>query len=209
MQENNFPVNEITPPIPAQSGKSPLGKFIKKGLFILAFIFVCMVIAYLLSQALFATVPIKGPSMEPTLYTYDRVLLYKLGNYRYGDVVVFKSELQDEDGEDRYLVKRIIGLPGDTVEIKLAPSGEYSVYLNGERLIEDYLDEAEPRAESSMDLITVPEGKFFYLGDHRTQSSDSRTGLLGDIEEIVGRAFLKYHGEDFFNELTPIPRIKA
>lgn len=209
MQENNLPVNEINPPIPEQGGKSPWGKFIKKGLFIVGFIFVCMVIAYLLSQALFATVQIKGPSMEPTLYTNDRVLLFKLSNYRYGDVVVFKSDLIDEDGDNKYLVKRIIGLPGDTVEIKKDSSGEYSVYLNGERLIEDYLDDIEPHAEETLELMTVPEGQFFFLGDHRTQSTDSRTGILGDLEEIVGRAFLKYHGEDFFNELTPIPRVKS
>lgn len=190
--------------------KSPKMKtIIKKIILFIIFVAICMVIAYLLSQALFTTVPISGPSMEPTLYTEDRVLLYKLGSYRYGDVIVFRSEIQNEEGEDRYLVKRIIGLPGDTIEIKIAPSGEYAVYRNGEKLVEDYLDPLEPRADEPFEETIVPEGKFFYLGDHRGLSSDSRTGLLGTMDEIVGRVILKYHGTNFFNELTPIPRVKS
>lgn len=190
--------------------KAPKLKIIiKKVIFYIIFIAVCMVIAYFLSQALFTTVQISGPSMEPTLYTEDRVLLYKLGNYRYGDVIVFRSELQNEVGDDRYLVKRIIGLPGDTIEIKIAPSGEYAVYRNGEKLVEDYLDPAEPRADEAFAEMVVPDGKFFYLGDHRGLSSDSRTGLLGTMDEIVGRVILKYEGTNFFNGLTPMPRVKS
>lgn len=201
---------EIITVIDSNNDKKPgVSSLLKKIVYLAGFLFICIIIAYVLSQALFATVPISGPSMQPTLYAEDRVLLYKVGNYRYGDVVVFKSELQDEEGNDRYLVKRIIGLPGDVVEIRLVPSGQYSVFLNGVKLMEDYLADDEERAEGIFEEMTVPEGKFFYLGDNRNQSADSRTGLMGNIDDIVGRAILKYHGTDFFNGLTPIPRVKA
>jgi signal peptidase I len=133
---------------------------------------------------------IPSGSMEPTLQTGDRVLVNKL-SYRLhavhrGDVVVFKRPPGVAgDANIKDFIKRVIGLPGDTVETR----GE-AVFVNGKRLKEPYLPSAT-RTVPSIELKTIPAHHFWVMGDNRTNSSDSR--FFGPIEEktIIGRAFVQ------------------
>lgn len=101
-----------------------------------------------------------------------------------GDVIVFNPPVTS----DKPYIKRVIGLPGDTVEIK-----DGSVFVNGIKLDETYLHgdttECEPRA---CDPVVVPAGQIFVLGDNRAHSSDSRYFGTVDIDRIVGKAWITY-----------------
>ncbi len=140
---------------------------------------------------------ISGPSMETTMYTDDRVLVNKM-SYRFsdigrGDVVVFdRITTNGNTVAHDDLIKRVIALAGDSIEIK-----NCEVHLNGKKIVEDYLpetDTAEPdpaarcRVES-MRRIVIPEGHVFVMGDNRPESFDSRS--FGSIPEslVIGRAF--------------------
>ena len=125
-------------------------------------------------------------SMEETINTDDRVLgfrcAYWLSEPKRGDIVIFEEE---ETG--RYLLKRIIGLPGDTVVIQ---KGE--VLINGEPLQEDYLNVI---TRGSFGPYEVPEGEYFVMGDNRNNSNDSRYWQYPFItkRQILGKIFLRYY----------------
>lgn len=147
-----------------------------------------VLVALVLRAALFQAFWIPSESMESTLLVNDRVLVnkvsYKLHPVNRGDVVVFVRPEADP-GEIKDLIKRVIGLPGDTVQGK-----NNSVYVNGERLVEPYLDPGTPVEDFGP--IVVPEGDVFVMGDNRGESFDSRR--FGPIPEdrIVGRAFVLF-----------------
>lgn len=131
--------------------------------------------------------------MQPNFYSGDYLITsrqaYRLfGQPERGDVIVFKSHLYDEKGKQKNLIKRIIGLPGDTVEIK---NGD--VYINGELLQEEYV--AEQGLSGEMEAVTVPEGRLFVMGDNRRVSQDSRSPEVGTIEmdSIVGKVVLRLY----------------
>ena len=114
---------------------------------------------------------------------------YRLfGDPQRGDVIVFKSELLDENEKPKNLIKRIIALPGETIEIK---GGE--VYIDGQMLQEDYLPGEAISGE--MDAVTVPEGQLFVMGDNRECSEDSRSPRVGTIEQstIVGKVIVRLY----------------
>jgi signal peptidase I len=141
---------------------------------------------------------VQQSSMEPNFYSGNYLLTsrqaYRLfGEPERGDVIVFHSELLDEDGKEKCLIKRIIGLPGETVEI----IGGY-VYINGEELDEPYVKEQGVSGE--MAAVTVPEGELFVMGDNRAVSQDSRSEAVGTISEdtIVGKVFVRLYP---FNEI--------
>ncbi len=143
------------------------------------------VVAILVRAVLFQAFYIPSPSMQPTLHVNDRVLVNKLSydfhDVRRGDVVVFESP---QVVAEKDLIKRVIGLPGDTVETR---DGE--IVVNDEVLKEPYL----PRdvGTGPMEKVTVPPGHYWVMGDNRGNSSDSR--VFGPIPEssIIGRAFVK------------------
>lgn len=171
-------------------------------------IIICVVGAYFLSNWMFDTIKVSGPSMEGTVHNEDLVVLFKQGNYRYGDIVVFNTHIQSSDGEQHY-IKRIIALPGDTVEIKKDGSA-YFIFVNDVKLEEEYLGSSiRARSVDVHEKITVPEGKFYFCGDNRSNSSDSRGGFLGNIDDILGRVILKHTAESFFDELQVVKRVKA
>ncbi len=131
-----------------------------------------------------ATVP--SSSMEETIMTDDRViglrLAYKNNDPLRGDIIIFKFP----DDESILYIKRVIGLPGDTVDIH-----DGSVFVNGEALEEPYIKES---TEGSFGPYTVPEGHYFMLGDNRNNSADSRywNNTFLEREKIVGKAVLRY-----------------
>lgn len=139
----------------------------------------------------FKPIIIQQESMQPTFYSDDYVIISKqaytlFGDVEHGDVIVFKSDLLDGEGNSKHLIKRIIGIPGDTIEIKNG-----LVYRNGEKLEEDYVN--EKRQSGEMEPIIVEEGKLFVLGDNRRVSQDSRSEEIGQIDQetIVGKVVLR------------------
>ena len=143
--------------------------------------------------AFFKPIIVQQESMQPNFYSGDYLITsrqaYRLfGQPERGDVIVFKSHLYDEKGKKKNLIKRIIGLQGDTVEIK---NGD--VYINGELLQEEYV--AEQGLSGEMEAVTVPEGRLFVMGDNRRVSQDSRSPEVGTIEmdSIVGKVVLRLY----------------
>lgn len=141
---------------------------------------------------------ISGPSMETTLFQPNRVLVnklsYRFGDIGRGDVVVFDrvtSNGQSVQHDD--LIKRVIGLPGESVAIRGC-----KVYVNDRQLEEKYLprrdlDQSDLVArcrQPEMSPVQVPKGQVFVLGDNRPQSMDSRVFGPVDKKSIVGRAFV-------------------
>lgn len=143
---------------------------------------VALILRALLFQAFF----IPSESMEATLLEDDRVLVnkvsYRLHDVNQGDVIVFRRP-DDEPGEIRDLIKRVIGVPGQTVEGR-----ENSVWINGQRLEESYL--ADDEVILDFGPVTVEAGQLFVMGDNRDESLDSRFFGTIDEERVVGRAFV-------------------
>ncbi len=144
----------------------------------------------------FKPIVVKQESMQPTFYSNDYVIVsrqaYNLfGDVERGDVIVFKSDLVDENGEQKHLIKRVIAVGGDTIEIR-----DGYVYLNREMLDEPYV--AEEGISGEMSSVTVEEGKMFVMGDNRRVSQDSRSPELGQVEEssIVGKVVLRIYPFD-------------
>jgi signal peptidase I len=159
-----------------------------------------MMISYTLTNTFFQTVPIEGTSMLDTFYDEDIVIIYKLGNYKRGDLIIFISPdtYGNPVNELEYYVKRIIGLPGDTVDVQYnSDLGEWQTRVNGELIDEPYV---LPENEGGVSCkTTVPEGRFFFMGDNRKVSKDSRRGELGTLsrEAIKGRVIVRYYiGDD-------------
>lgn len=147
-----------------------------------------VLVALLLRASLFQAFWIPSESMESTLLTNDRVLVnkvsYRLHDINRGDIVVFERP-DDEPGAIRDLIKRVIALPGETVE---ATDG--SVYINGQRLVEPYLEEGI--VTDDFPPTVVPEGEIFVMGDNRDNSQDSRWFGSVSEERVVGRAFVLF-----------------
>lgn len=135
---------------------------------------------------------VKEHSMEPTLYENNYLLInkmaYKIGDEASGDIIVFKSAMEDEAGNSKLLIKRIIGLPGDRITIR---DGE--VYVNDVMLYEDYLNDGTTSGE--IIDYTVPAGQYFVMGDNRLVSVDSRDPSVGCVNEddIIGKAFVRLY----------------
>jgi signal peptidase I len=146
-----------------------------------------LVVALVVKTFLIQAFYIPSESMVPTLKVGDRVLVNKLsyatGDIGRGDIVVFaRPGGPGSDGiED--LIKRVVALPGETVEGR-----DGRVYVNGEPLEEDYL---QPEAETSLfPPYVVPEDHVWLMGDNRGASDDSRRFKGVPIDDVVGRAFL-------------------
>lgn len=143
-------------------------------------------VALILRATLFQAFFIPSESMEMTLLEDDRVLVnkvsYRIGDINVGDVVVFRRP-DNEPGEIRDLIKRVIATPGQTVEGR-----ENSVWINGQRLEEGYL--ADDEVILDFGPVTVEEGELFVMGDNRDESLDSRFFGPIDEERVVGRAFV-------------------
>ena len=139
-------------------------------------------VAALIATLVLPVLQIEGTSMEPTLVSGDIVLLTKTTAFGRGDICGFAWN-------NKILVKRVIGIPGDWIEIDT----DGTVYLNGEKLEEPY---AEQIAFGECDLefpFQVPQEQYFVLGDMRESSIDSRNTLIGCVakDQIVGKVFFR------------------
>lgn len=131
---------------------------------------------------------VNGDSMNATLEDGDNLIVDKI-SYRFTDpdrfdIIVFPYQYQ----ENTYYIKRIIGMPGETVQIQ-----DGMIYIDGEVLGETYGKEVMQYAGIASDPITLGEDEYFVLGDNRNNSSDSRDPSVGNIKEdqIVGKAFIR------------------
>jgi len=175
-----------------------------------ALIIIAFLLALLIKTFLVQAFYIPSPSMEPTLKVGDRVLVnklaYKFHSPRRGDIIVFSDPTPDAQPHrnpvsaffhwvteglgfsaptDEDFIKRVIGLPGDSVEER-----QGVIYVNGKRLEEPYLNsDADHR---TLGPYTVQPDHLFVLGDNRNNSNDSRFQELGQIptDKVIGKAFI-------------------
>ena len=138
--------------------------------------------AVLIATLVLPVLQIEGTSMEPTLVNGDVVLLTKTTSFDRGELCGFSWN-------NKLLIKRVIGIPGDWIEIDT----DGTVYLNGEKLDEPY---AEQLSVGECDLefpFQVPQEQYFVLGDMRESSIDSRNTLIGCVakDQIVGKVFFR------------------
>lgn len=153
---------------------------------------------------------VQQQSMERTLEPEQYVLVDKLtprfDTYKRGDIVVFTPP--DEWGEGGTpFIKRVIGEGGDTVEIR----DDGLVYIDDQALDEPYVFADEPGEDPQPTTVngdqttwTIPEGELFLMGDHRSNSADSRTFGPVPVEKVIGRAWLRYWPFDTFG-ILPTP----
>ncbi|KOO47514.1 signal peptidase I [Priestia koreensis] len=150
---------------------------------------IAVIVAFILRSYVFAPTIVNGKSMDPTLHTNERLILSKIGEPKRFDIIVFHAP----DGRD--YVKRVIGFPGETVEIK-----DDTLFIDGKACKEAYLREGKKafankygkarKFTEDYPQIKVPKGDLFVLGDNRPVSEDSRS--IGPISQskIIGKAKL-------------------
>ena len=171
---------------PQGRGRPPSRRrwFIEWGLILVAAVSVAVLVRATVVQAFY----IPSPSMVPTLKVHDRLLVDKVTfhvrDVRRGDIVVFKRPPALQDKEINDLIKRVIGLPGDTVEGR-----DGHVFVNAKLLPERYLPKGLTTA--AFDPVVVPLDAYFVMGDNRPESYDSRFWGTVDKSLIVGRAMFR------------------
>ena len=166
---------------------------------VLSYLLLCMTVIFIAFTFFFRLVSVDGASMYPTLITGDKIIISNfLYSPDYGDIIAVNKESAEESS----MIKRVIGLPGDTVSINFET---HIITVNGKVIFEDY-EVTEPINEAydmnyPSDTVTVPENSVFVLGDNRNNSVDSRHTEVGFIalDEINGKALFK---------LYPIGRIR-
>ena len=158
----------------------------------MASLVVVAAIAVLIATLALPVLQIKGSSMEPTLNDEEIVILLKTSNLKRGQLCCFSYQ-------NKFLIKRVIGLPGDTVSIR----EDGTVYINGDILDEPYiLDKA--LGECDIDFpVNVTDNHYFILGDHRSTSIDSRNSVVGMVskDQIVGKIFFRVWPFDSIGEV--------
>jgi len=142
------------------------------------------IIAFIIITFIGQVTVVRGASMEPTLHDNERLvankIIYRFQSPERNEIVIFRPPI----GVKRNYIKRIIGIPGDKIEIV---KGE--VYLNDKKLEESYV---KNRSYESMPPAIVPDNSFFVLGDNRPNSSDSRYWGFVPRKNVVGRAWVVF-----------------
>ncbi len=153
------------------------------------YLLVVLCITYLVIHFVGQRTQVSGSSMEPKLSNNDNLIVDKI-TYRFKDperydIIVFPFEYED----NTYYIKRIIGLPGETVYI----DKEGNIYIDGEVLEEAYGREIIREPGRAYEPITLGDDEYFVMGDNRNNSTDSRDPSVGNIKKdrIIGRAWLR------------------
>ncbi len=155
------------------------------------YLLIVLILTYLVILYVGQRTEVNGESMEPTLSNGDNLIVDKI-SYRFNeperfDIIVFPFQHK----EDTYYIKRIIGLPGETVEI----DEEGAIYINGKVLIESYGREIiSPEHVGRVEYpVVLGEDEYFVMGDNRNNSSDSRIPEVGNVkrDQIIGRAWVR------------------
>lgn len=154
-------------------------------------IFIGVIISFIILCFVRLTV-VNGQSMEPSLYENQKLLLnvaaYTFSEPKRGDVIVANAE-----DLNMQIIKRVIGLPGETIEIH-----DNIIYINGEALDEPYVKEAMVTAD--IPAFTLAYNEYFVCGDNRNNSLDSRSEILGPItkDEIFGKIIVNFSTFEIF-----------
>lgn len=148
----------------------------------LSSLIVVAAIAVLIATLALPVLQISGSSMEPTLNDGEIVVLLKTSGLKRGQLCCFSYQ-------NKFLIKRIIGVPGDTVSVL----EDGTVYVNGSAIDEPYITD---KALGECDIefpVNIGDNHYFILGDHRSTSIDSRSSVVGlvDTDQIVGRIFFR------------------
>lgn len=168
---------------------------------------IAIIIAVVIKSFLFANYVVEGKSMMPTLQNGNRLIVNKI-NYdfimpKHGDIIIFHATPTED------YVKRVIGLPGDSIVYK-----NDQLFRNGKKIPEPYLKPYKAELKSGGTLTEdftlkeetgverVPKGKLWVMGDNRRVSSDSRTFGFVDISKVVGKVSLRYYPFTEINEFT-------
>ena len=153
------------------------------------YLLVVLAATYLLITYVGQRTQVRGASMEPTLNDGDNLIVDKI-SYRFKeperfDIIVFPFRYEEET----YYIKRIIGMPGETVQI----DENGNIYIDGEVLREGYGKEVMLSPGRAAETITLAEDEYFVLGDNRNNSSDSRDPSVGNIrrDTIIGKAWVR------------------
>ena len=153
------------------------------------YLLVVLCAAYLIITYVGQRTQVSGSSMETTLSNGDNLLVDKI-TYRFSepkrfDIIVFPFQYDT----DTYYIKRIIGMPGETVQIDY----DGNIYINGSLLEESYGREVIQNPGRAAEPITLGEDEYFVMGDNRNNSSDSRDPSVGNIhrKDIIGRAWVR------------------
>lgn len=159
-------------------------EFVKDTAKIILFI----IIALLLIQYVFSVTKVVGDSMNPTLKNDDILFLnklkYRLGKVERGDIISLKY------ADTKYLIKRVIGLPGETIEIKNS-----TLYINNQKTEESYIDDTLVYKDfylKDLGYEKIPEDMYLVLGDNRLNSLDSREIGLIKKEDIIGKVAIRF-----------------
>lgn len=173
---------------PVLKEKTPLKKRLVSLLQDLVYVAIAIGIALLIQRYIGRPFIVNGTSMDPTFKNYEYLIIdeisYDFHQPKRGEVIVFKAPPEPS----KYYIKRIVGLPGDTVTI----SGSVITITNAENPKGFVLDDSFiTHKENDSDSYTVPEGNYFVMGDNRTGSYDSRSWGMLPRENIDGRVFLR------------------
>jgi len=174
---SELPIPPESAPQPAQPHKSWLRELVEA---VLPALVIVLVINIFLAQA----TRVEGQSMEPTLHNNQRLIIEKVSYYFHppqrGEIVV----LRRNGGSIVPLIKRVVGLPGETIAIH-----DGKVFVNDQPLEEPYLAQS---TYGNMPAKLVPEEHVFVLGDNRGASNDSRAFGMVSFDDIIGRAWVRY-----------------
>ena len=182
------PPERPSAPPSAPEGEAPARSSVRSAVEWVVIVVAALLAALLIKTFLLQAFYIPSDSMNPTLVQRDRVLVNKLSYHFHdvhrGDIVVFKRPPGENDPNIKDLIKRVIGLPGETIEGR-----DGQILINGRALKESYTAKNSPLIDFTP--RQVPPGHFFVMGDNRGNSKDSR--VFGPISKslIVGRAFIR------------------
>lgn len=170
---------------------SGLNRIMREMISTLLYLLIVLCITYVVIHYVGQRTEVQGASMESTLNDGDNLIVDKI-TYRFRDpqrfdIIVFPFQYE----EDTYYIKRIIGLPGETVQIDL----DGTIYINGEALEENYGREIikPENVGIAVKPVVLGEDEYFVMGDNRNNSSDSRIEAVGNIHrsDIIGRAWMR------------------
>ncbi len=151
-------------------------------------IFVAILLAFVVVYCVGMTTSVIGISMKPTLENGEKIMVnrfvYKISSPKQGDVIVF---VPNGSMNSHYYVKRVVGTPGDTVQII-----DGHLYINGELYVDEDKYDEMAQAGIAENEITLKKGEYFVLGDNRNNSEDSRSANIGIVnkQNIIGKAWI-------------------
>ncbi|MDD2441141.1 MAG: signal peptidase I [Clostridiaceae bacterium] len=172
----------------------PTGDWLTELLDWLKYILLALLIGLLLVVFVIQRNAVIGNSMVPTLHQNDQLLVEKVtkwfGGIDYGDIITISAKDLPEHEDGPNIIKRVIGLPGDTIEIR-----DEQVYRNGEKLDESYLPSGMTTRVRNLlfEKVTLQDDEYFVMGDNRDVSLDSRSFGPVSKDHIIGTVLLRFY----------------